>query len=54
MEALIVVAVLFIFWTQRILMTPNTPPPKKTSGFEDLARAFAKVLEAEQKGENQS
>ena len=46
MEALIIVVALFILWTQHILITPKAPPPKKTSGLEDLAKAFAKALEA--------
>ena len=54
MEALIIVAVLFMLWTQTILMTPKAPPPKKTSSLEDLARALAKALEASREGEGGS
>jgi hypothetical protein len=53
MEALIIVAVLFMLWTQTILMTPKASPPKKTSSLEDLAKAFAKVLE-DSEGEGSS
>jgi hypothetical protein len=46
MEALIIVTVLLIFWTQQVLFPPSSAKEDKPDEAANLANALEKYLEA--------
>jgi hypothetical protein len=52
MEALIIVAVLLILWTQQVLVPTEKAPKKTTTGAEDLANALKKFLQSGSENQN--